>query len=82
MNNEIKANFYEGMGCPGGCVGGPKAILDVCKGTEYVNKYGAEATALTPADNPHVLELLQQLGINIVEELLEGEAAAIFQRKF
>lgn len=82
MNNEIKANFYEGMGCPGGCVGGPKAILDVCKGTEYVNKYGAEATAFTPADNPHVLELLQQLGINSVEELLEGEAAAIFQRKF
>lgn len=82
MNNEIKANFYEGMGCPGGCVGGPKAIVDVDKGTEFVNKYGAEADALTPADNQHVLELLKQLGIDSVEELLGGESAAIFQRDF
>lgn len=82
LNNEIKANFYEGMGCPGGCVGGPKALLDVEKGTEFVNKYGAESGAFTPADNPHVLELLQQLGIDSVEELLGGEAAAIFQREF
>lgn len=82
LNNDIKANFYEGMGCPGGCVGGPKALLDVEKGTELVNKYGAEAGAFTPADNPHVLELLQQLGIDSVEELLGGESAAIFQREF
>ncbi|NMA69058.1 MAG: iron hydrogenase, partial [Desulfitobacterium sp.] len=82
LNNEIKANFYEGMGCLGGCVGGPKAILDVDKGTEFVNKYGAEAEAFTPADNLHVLELLKQLGIDNVEELLGGESAAIFQREF
>ena len=27
-NGKTKANFYEGMGCVGGCVGGPKIIED------------------------------------------------------
>ncbi|MGV2687259.1 hypothetical protein GNF82_23720, partial [Clostridium perfringens] len=27
LNGEIEANFIEGMGCIGGCVGGPKAII-------------------------------------------------------
>ncbi|AGA68133.1 iron only hydrogenase large subunit [Desulfitobacterium dichloroeliminans LMG P-21439] len=82
MNDDIKANFYEGMGCVGGCVGGPKALLQVDKGTAFVNNYGAEAEAPTPADNQYVLGLLQQLGIDSVEELLGGESAAIFQRDF
>ncbi|TQX20174.1 iron hydrogenase, partial [Clostridioides difficile] len=27
LNKEIEATFIEGMGCVGGCVGGPKRIL-------------------------------------------------------
>jgi iron only hydrogenase large subunit-like protein len=80
--NDIKANFYEGMGCVGGCVGGPKALLNIEVGTHRVNEYGLEAHAPTPAENLYVLELLKQLGIDSVDELLEGEAAAIFQREF
>lgn len=82
MDKNITANFYEGMGCVGGCVGGPKALLQIEEATERVNEYGREANALTPADNPHVLELLRHLGIDSVDELLEGESAAIFQREF
>lgn len=81
-SNDIQANFYEGMGCIGGCVGGPKALLDIEVGTQRVNEYGLEAHAPTPADNQYVLELLTQLGIDDVDELLEGEAAEIFQRHF
>lgn len=81
-DNDIQANFYEGMGCIGGCVGGPKALLKVEAGTECVNEYGLEAHAPTPADNQYVLELLNRLGINDVDELLEGESAKIFQRQF
>jgi hypothetical protein len=63
-------------------VGGPKALINHEVGAERVNKYGLEAQAPTPADNPYVLELLKQLGFNNVDELLEGESAAIFQRDF
>ncbi|UWG96657.1 iron hydrogenase [Dehalobacter sp. DCM] len=81
LENEITANFYEGMGCVGGCVGGPKAVLSTEEGTKRVNNYGKEAHAPTAADNFYVLHLLQELGIHSVEELLKGEAAEIFHRK-
>lgn len=79
---DITANFYEGMGCKGGCVGGPKALLKPELGTIHVNTYGLTANALTPVNNPYVMELLNHLGIEDVDSLLEGESAAIFQRQF
>jgi iron only hydrogenase large subunit-like protein len=82
LSGEIKANFYEGMGCVGGCVGGPKAVIAKELGKEIVDNYGSEAKSLTPADNAYVLELLARLGIKEVDDLLHGESAAIFQRNF
>ena len=70
----IKANFMEGMGCRGGCVGGPKAIIKADEGTAHVNEYGDSAAYKTPLDNPHVLELLQELGFDTVESLLEEKS--------
>jgi len=80
LENEITANFYEGMGCEGGCVGGPKALLPAAEGTVKVNEYGLAAEAPTPSDNLYVPEFLKQLGINDVNELLSGEKAAMFKR--
>lgn len=67
---EIDANFLEGMGCPGGCVGGPRAILEEPLGKEHVEHYGAQATYETPLDNPFVIELLHRLGFDTVDQLL------------
>lgn len=72
-NGTITANFLEGMGCVGGCVGGPKALIPKEEGTKFVNEYGAEATYKTPVDNPYVIELLHRLGFDTIESLLEGE---------
>lgn len=71
MDGNIEANFYEGMGCAGGCVGGPRAILGVEQGTELVNEYGKNATYQHPAENPYVIELLHRLNLDSVESLLE-----------
>ncbi|WP_073032608.1 [Fe-Fe] hydrogenase large subunit C-terminal domain-containing protein [Desulfosporosinus lacus] len=79
---DIQANFYEGMGCVGGCVGGPKALLKSELGTIHVNTYGLLAKAHTPLNNPYILELLNRLNIEDINSLLEGESAAIFQRDF
>lgn len=72
-NGNIKANFIEGMGCVGGCVGGPKAIISREKGAEQVNSYGETATYKTPVDNPYVIELLHRLGFDTIESLLERD---------
>lgn len=74
------ANFFEGMGCIGGCVGGPKRIIPVEEGRKNVNVYGEEATYPTPIDNPYVIELLHRLGFDTVESLLEK--SDIFTRNF
>lgn len=65
------ANFYEGMGCIGGCVGGPKAIIPHEEGKINVQRYGKDAQYPTPIDNPYVIELLNRLGLETVESLLE-----------
>jgi iron only hydrogenase large subunit-like protein len=76
----INANFYEGMGCVGGCVGGPKSIIDRSQGRDNVNEYGDSANFKTPIDNPYVIELLHRLGFDTVESLLED--SEIFTRHF
>ena len=64
------ANFFEGMGCAGGCVGGPKAILNAEEGTKHVDIYAGNARFCTPLENPYVRKVLDELGLGTVEELL------------
>ena len=71
QNKETDANFFEGMGCVGGCVGGPKAIIDSKKGKRYVDEYAKKSIYQTPLENPYVRKLLEELGFETVEELLE-----------
>ena len=80
QKGEIQANFYEGMGCVGGCVGGPKVMIDRNLGRENVIQYGEDASYPTPIDNPYVIELLHRLGLDTVESLLEK--SDIFTRYF
>ena len=77
---DIKANFMEGMGCIGGCVGGPKAIIPYKEGTEHVNEYAGLAGYKSPIDNPHIIELLNRLGFDTISDFLEGDN--LFIRKF
>lgn len=76
----VDANFIEGMGCVGGCVGGPKSLIDRELARAAVNEYGDGARIKTPADNPYVLELLRRLGYETVESLLDRDS--IFTREF
>lgn len=80
LEGKSESNFFEGMGCVGGCVGGPKALIDRKIGCEHVNAYGEQATYPTPIDNPYVIELLRRLGFDTVEALLEK--SDIFTRDF
>ncbi len=77
---EHKANFFEGMGCQGGCVGGPKVLVDRDCGRKNVKRYGHQAQYKTPLDNPYVPELLRRLGFSSVEDFLEH--SDIFVREF
>ncbi|NLP34041.1 MAG: iron hydrogenase [Clostridiales bacterium] len=70
LEGKITANFYEGMGCVGGCVGGPRVLIPHEEGRVNVEKYGNDAPYPTPIDNPYVIELLQRLGFDTIESLI------------
>lgn len=80
VSGNTDANFFEGMGCNGGCVGGPRALIPHEEGRRNVEEYGKSATYPTPIDNPYVIELLHRLGIDTVESLLHE--SDIFSRHF
>jgi len=77
---DIRANFIEGMGCVGGCVGGPRVLIPHEKGTEFVNNYGNQATYRTPIDNEYVIRLLESLGFKKISDLLQRDN--MFTREF
>ena len=80
LNREVTANFIEGMGCVGGCVGGPKVLIPKEEGRKNVYEYGNSALYQTPAENPYVIELLHRLGFDTIESLVEH--SDIFTRDF
>lgn len=77
---DITANFLEGMGCIGGCVGGPRVMIDPAEGERNVDEYGGHAVYETPVDNPYTFALLKRLGFETVEALLERDH--MFTRDF
>ena len=79
IDGNVNANFFEGMGCVGGCVGGPRAIIDRELGTRNVNIYADESEYDTPIDNLYVIKLLNQLGFDTIDKLLEDKN--FFSRK-
>ncbi len=80
LSGNTTANFFEGMGCVGGCVGGPRVLIPHEIGREHVEEYGNAAPYPTPIDNPYVVELLHRLGLDTVDSLLEK--SEIFTRTF
>jgi iron only hydrogenase large subunit-like protein len=67
------ANFMEGMGCRGGCVGGPRTNIEAGKATELVNEFGEDSLILTPFDNLNALKILRQFGVQSIEEITKND---------
>lgn len=70
---DIGANFIEGMGCIGGCVGGPRTNIDVDRATKFANEFGEDSLIMTPFDNMNVMKILKQSGVQSIEEIVENK---------
>ena len=70
---KMDANFIEGMGCDGGCVGGPRTIIDKEIGLKAVNEFGEDSLILTPFDNLNVMKILKQFGLEVIDEIVDNE---------
>lgn len=79
-NGVVEANFIEGMGCKGGCVGGPRVNIEIAKATELVNKYGEDSKYQSPVDNDRISIIMERIGVNFPEDILEGKSMKLFGR--
>lgn len=82
QEGNLKANFIEGMGCVGGCVGGPKALIEKEKGKENVDKYAHNSEVPVAIDNDYMKDILKQLGIENTQDFYNKEKTQIFHRDF
>jgi iron only hydrogenase large subunit-like protein len=77
---ELDANFIEGMGCKGGCVGGPRSVLNIESATKELDEYGEEAIFKNPIDNERIAAILENIGIRDAEDIIGGKGYMLLGR--
>ncbi|NLA58027.1 MAG: 4Fe-4S binding protein [Firmicutes bacterium] len=70
---KLAANFMEGMGCEGGCVGGPGTIIPREEGRRNVNSFAKTSSAVSALDNHKAERWMLELGSKV--DLTTGRQA-------
>jgi len=79
---EIDANFIEGMGCVGGCVGGPKSLIDASYGKLRVDEFAENSKIKVALDSACMHEILDKMEIFVAEDFKDRDKTMIFRREF
>ncbi|MDF2502941.1 MAG: iron only hydrogenase large subunit [Clostridium sp.] len=82
QNGEASANFIEGMGCIGGCVGGPKALIPKEKGRDKVNEFAENSNVKISLESDQMKKILSKLGISSAKDFMDEDKMKIFERDF
>jgi iron only hydrogenase large subunit-like protein len=82
LNKNLDANFLEGMGCSGGCVGGPKAIIPTDEGKKAADKLAYASPIKVPVHSKILDDVLEKLNIDSINDFKNKEKMDIFERNF
>lgn len=82
IKGNIDANFLEGMGCIGGCVGGPKAIIPTNQGKEAVDAFAYDSAIKVPVHSKILDDVLEKLDIHSINDFHDNKKVSIFEREF
>lgn len=77
---KVDASFIEGMGCPGGCVGGPKRLVDREEGRVAVDQVAYDSAIKVPIHSEVLYEMLHRLEIPNFKSLVNQ--GSMFERTF
>lgn len=78
----LDASFVEGMGCVGGCVGGPKIIIPKELGREALERNARESVIKVASNSPLMDEVLGRFGITDREDFKNHTKTKVFERTF
>ena len=82
LTGNINFSFLEGMGCVGGCVGGPKILVSPEEGKEAVDKFAHDSSIKVPVFSPLLQDILVKLNITSLEDFINDDKIKILQRDF
>jgi iron only hydrogenase large subunit-like protein len=82
QKGEVDANFIEGMGCLGGCVGGPKRIVPMELGRDRLNDLCDKSEIKVSIDSDRMMDVLKRIGINSIDDMINKENTGILERNF
>lgn len=82
LDGKLDANFLEGMGCVGGCVGGPKILVPPDQGKKAVDEYALDAPIKVATNSEILVEISEKLGISSLEDFNYPEKIEILERDF
>lgn len=82
QRGEVDANFIEGMGCVGGCVGGYKKIIPMELGRDRLNDLCERTEIKVPLDSDRMKDMLNRIDITSIDDFVHGRNIEIFERTF
>lgn len=82
LTGEIEANFIEGMGCVGGCVGGPKAIIPKEQGKVSVDNLAYDSPIKIATHSSTMDSVLEKLNITSLKDFEDPNKTKVFHRNF
>lgn len=82
LTGEIEANFIEGMGCVGGCVGGPKAIIPKEQGKVSVDNLAYDSPIKIATHSSTMDSVLEKLNITSLKDFEDHNKTKVFHRNF
>lgn len=81
LDGKIDGNFIEGMGCTGGCVGGPKALIPTEAGKEELDKLAFNSAIKVPLHSETLDKILEKLDITSIDDFKDNDKVSILERK-
>ncbi len=82
LEGKSEGTFLEGMGCVGGCVGGPKKLIPAEEGRKALDRCAEEALIKVPTHSEGMEKILKDIGIESLEDFKNEEKISIFERNF
>ena len=82
QNGELDANFIEGMGCIGGCVGGPKILVPKEEGKKAVDQFAYDSSIKIATHSAILDNVLEKLNITSLDDFKNPEKISILEREF
>lgn len=82
LKGEVDATFIEGMGCVGGCVGGPKALIPAADGKVFVDNFAYDSPIKVPTHSRVLDDVLAKLNISSLKDFEDETKIDILERDF